>query len=202
VANQNLGDECKRAEVLAFYLPQFHPVPENDEWWGEGFIVGIDLQTRNDSSYFRQFVNTQPLADRIRSYWGIDQSDRETLTRIVADEFPNGLDLVFDDASHVAETTRASFEVLFPRLHPGGFYIIEDWAWLHWLNTLRPQVPNREAPTYLVHELVEALGSSPSPIAQLIAQQGFVAIERAPERCAEPFRLHDVISRRPELRLS
>ena len=64
-------------------------------------------------------------------HFSTSQSDGEILEDIVRNELGNELDLVVDDASHTYEETKASFEILFPLLQPGGIYLIEDWSWAH-----------------------------------------------------------------------
>lgn len=41
-------------------------------------------------------------------------------------------DLIVDDASHLGDKTRRSWEILWPLVRPGGYYVVEDWQVAFW----------------------------------------------------------------------
>jgi cephalosporin hydroxylase len=179
---------------LAFWMEVLQPAK----------LVGVDVQDREDSAYFRRYVASRRLHQRIKTYWKTDQRDTARLQQIVAAEFGRSLDLVLDDASHGYQATKASFQTLFPLLRPGGLYIIEDWAWGHWPEFHGPDRFAGEIElTRLIEELVHAVGSRYRVPVQVIGRlsifEGFTAIERGPHTPLEgsPFELERYIIRRP-----
>jgi predicted O-methyltransferase YrrM len=141
-------------------------------------LVAIDLLDREDSSYFKSYISSRGLQDRIRTYWRTNQADARALVKIAREESVIPLDLVFDDASHLYGPTKASFETLFPLLRPGGLYMIEDWAWAHYPTAAANFPPSEVELTKLVFELIELVGSAPNIASSVTVFPGFAAVER------------------------
>lgn len=135
---------------VPFWFELFQPIKH----------VGIDLRGRPESKYFEDYVSAERRRGHIETHWGISQDDPIKVPALIDRAFSGRpIDLVIDDASHMYGESKRAFELLFPRLRPGGLYIIEDWAWFHWRG-LENDFSGQRPLTDLINELVEVCGST------------------------------------------
>ena len=119
-----------------------------------------------------ELLEDRDLSDRVRPCWGVDQADRHELARLADDVFGDRpLDLVIDDASHLLDPTIASFEVLFPRLRPGGLYLIEDWNWQDKMAAARRESGQAPADDAARRRLEAAMGDPDSAVHARLAER-------------------------------
>jgi len=81
-------------------------------YFHRGKIYGVDIY---DKSNFDEH--------RIKTFQGNQNNTGfldQILTRI------GKIDVIIDDGSHINQDVIASFQFLFPRLNPGGIYVVED----------------------------------------------------------------------------
>jgi SAM-dependent methyltransferase len=95
-------------EMLADYFPA-------------ALVLGVDANEMNLT-----FSTT-----RIKTYQGL-QDDTKLHAKVMAENNISAFDLIIDDCSHIGSLAAVSFQSLFPKLKPGGLYLIEDWGAGYW----------------------------------------------------------------------
>ena len=134
-------------------------------------VVGVDLRVE-PSAALAAYIERRGLQDRARPYYGVDQTDAARLNEILDGEFGDEqVDLVVDDASHALGATQQTFDILFPRVKPGGVYLLEDWPTHRF-----PQITDPLAP--LVFELVLACSESPDAVAAVEVNRNSAVVRR------------------------
>lgn len=164
-------------------------------WLDLNKVVGVDIAAAAPA--FDRWCVRHEAGQRIRSYYGVSQTDRQRVEEIVRKEFGDApLDVVIDDASHLYGATRRTFEIAFPLLRPGGLYIIEDWGWAHWPGSRNVFVG--ETPlSLLIMELGMLCASRSDLISDIRLFPSFAFIRKSPDAPSVPdFALDGLINKR------
>jgi predicted O-methyltransferase YrrM len=209
-----LWSELRPQRVVELGMHQGGSAAMMCELGGLERIVTVELSTARVKA-LDDYVEKHGLHDVLRPYYGVDQADRKRLASIVDEEFSGApFDLVIDDASHLYSESRASFETLFPRLRPGGLFLLEDWRWQHMMTArmtcameesdeFRAKLERaivaegRTAPetpmSRLAIELVIALAVSDHVVADVAIGPDWAAVRRGPAQLdPRNFRVDDI----------
>jgi hypothetical protein len=137
-------------------------------------IVGVDRRHKPGVA-LDDFIERRHLGSVVRPYYDVDQGDESRLREIVDSEFDEPVDVIIDDASHLLDLTRRTFNLLFPALRPGGTYVIEDWWWAH---AARQIWPDEMPLTLLVFELLLVCAYEPEIVANVTASRDWALVTR------------------------
>jgi predicted O-methyltransferase YrrM len=166
-------------------------------------MLAVDIKPA-PTRVLEEFIDERGLRGQVHTRYSVDQADAATLRELVSEQFAGeALDVVIDDASHRLAPTRASFNVLFPLLRPGGVFVIEDWSGLHHLDAeyavraktnakLRAKLEElaysdvNELPlTVLLFELLLASAYAPSLVAEVFVTDNLAHVVRGPADISE-----------------
>jgi hypothetical protein len=153
-------------------------------------LIGIDLRS-SGSPALDEFISSHGLHDELHPHYGVDQADTAQLQAILAKDLGDHLlDLVVDDASHLFEATLRTFNYLFPRLRPGGTYVIEDWPTHRFEHDDQPLA-------LLALELTLACSDAPQRIDGVRITKNDVLVTRGPaELSSDSFELRECLGPR------
>lgn len=170
-------------KIIAFYLPQFHNVIENNKWWGEGFTEWTTV--KNAKKYFKK--HNQPIIPGELGYY--DLSDNAIIAKQIALARKNQIDafclyhywfgnskvLLEKPAKNYLEDKSLEYpimfcwanqswernwygqknEVLLRQEYPGEFDIKKHLEFLAPYFNDQRYLKLEEKPIFMIHEIIE-----------------------------------------------